>query len=382
MSSFPWKGKAPDGTARSERVWAENAQAARIVLEQRGWSDLCLLTDELFDAARAHVEGPDEYKPELDPEEEVALLEGKAPGFWSQFGKTVFDSKVSLVLFSLIAFWGYYSGRKWPLIFGLAGLGFMVLLFPILHAWFSLPGQYYAQLNRAKVWSRWDEVLRCVERLRKVRGLTRIGPAELELVRCRAQALAATGRLDDGLKEFAEFEADPSVPRWTYLSFLAGIHDCAKDYGKSLEYRRRATVEKPENSAVWTDLAYGLVRGLNRPAEAREALARAEALEVTQLGIPYHAFLRGVICWREGKFAEARQHLETALPGFKPFEHNPLIEGMQLLTKSYLCAVLGELGEPKLARGYFQQTAKFLKAAREHELLEACRAGLEAKARA
>ena len=215
--------------------------------------------------------------------------------------------------------------------------------------------------------------MRFVERLRRIRRLTRIGPGEFELSRCRAQALAATGRLAQGLEEFGRFAGNSAVPEWTYQSFLAGIYDCAKEYSRALECRRKAVTLKTDSSALWIDLAYGLVRGLNHPSEAREAVARAETLEVSELGRPYLLFLRGLILWRERNFREAKPLLEQAIPALQAFAHAPLAEGLILLTKSYLCAVYGALGQIAEARQLFRQVEKFLLSGREMELLEACR---------
>jgi tetratricopeptide (TPR) repeat protein len=379
MNSFLFKGKDVGGNARSERVTAENAQAAKAFLVGEGWSELQLVTDEICDYAGRTVEGPEDIEDalkQLTPDDELRFFEGNGPGFWSQYTDALYQAKGALLAVFLLSAWGIYRHQTWLLVVGIAGFGLLMVLFPLISIFYSLPMKYYLRLNRAKVWSRWTDVLHCVERLRHTHRLTRIAVGDVELARCRAQALAGLGRVDHAVKEFAQFENDPTLPHWNYLSFLAGVYDTAKEYEKALECRRRAVAEKPDTSAVWIDLAYGLVRGLNRPAEAREAVARAESLEITALGIPYLSFLRGIICWREGNLAEAREHLEKALPGFKPYRHNPLVEGLELLTKSYLCAVHGGLGDLDAARSYFRETKKFLEYGRETELLEVCRGPL------
>jgi tetratricopeptide (TPR) repeat protein len=123
------------------------------------------------------------------------------------------------------------------------------------------------------------------------------------------------------------------------------------------------------------DLASSLVRGFNRPAEAREALAKAEALEITGLGKAYVPFVRGIIAWRERNFTDARKHLAEALTGLQPLSHHDLVVGLILLTKSYLCAVHRASGNLTEARKLFAETKQFLTAHREEELLRACRGG-------
>jgi len=65
----------------------------------------------------------------------------------------------------------------------------IALIRPYLGAQLSFFGHTqsdYARMNRAKVWARWDEVLECVERLRKPDRMTGAAIPELELVRSRA----------------------------------------------------------------------------------------------------------------------------------------------------------------------------------------------------
>ncbi len=381
---FVWKGKDPGGNLRCREIIAENAQQAKARLRAEGWSDLQLVVDEIGDAAGRFVEQPkalEEFPDQLTPEDKVDLLEGRKVvrfGFWAQYAQTIRQTSwTAVVILVFLLVYGLHRGKTWPMIVGAGGLALLIFLYPILYIfvtpYFSLPSKEYARLNDAKVWSRWDEVLKSVERLRRIRRLTHMGPGEVELIRCRAQALAATGRLEEGLKEFSQFERAQAVPRWMYLSFLAGIYDCAKEFQKALACRREAVAEKSDTSVVWIDLAYGLVRGLNHPVEAREALARAEQLEINRLGQAYLPFLRGIICWREGKYLEAKGSLETAIQALQAFAHAPLAEGLVLLAQSYLCAAHVGLGEINTAQDYYRRTERFLIAAREEELLKFCR---------
>ena len=378
MHSFLWSGRDGEGNERSERVDAENAQQAKAILASRGWTNLELVFDEICDAARQQLPPlPEDWDaPQENPDTEAARWKGWSPSFAREWMKAVFEAKGSIALFGLILAFGLFGQRRWPIIVGVAGLLFVVLLFPAISVFYSQTSRNYAKLNKAKVWGRWREVLTCIERLKRSHRLTRLGVGDVEIARNRALALANLGRLDEALREFARFEKDASVPQWLYLSFLAGIYDGAREFKKALELRRQVATEKPDASAVWIDIAYSLVRGLNRPTEAREALARAEALEITGLAKPYLFFLRGIILWREGKHSESEKQLEQALVDFEPMKHHDLVEGLVLFTKSYLCVVYGELGNLSRARAVFGEVESFLVAHREEELLQACRSRL------
>ena len=372
--SFLWKGKDAHGVLRSERVTAENAQMAKAQLVQAGWTNLELLMDEIGDVVRTDIQAADWMRKEpVTPNQEAVYVEGTGPGMFAMWWNSLKQSKTTLLILAAFFAWGLYTNRRWSIIISCAGLFFMMLLVPGLHLFFGMSLRQYSRLNRLKVWGRWNEVLECVERLRKSGRLTRIGLGDMELTRCRAQALAGLGRLDEAVAEFAKFEKSPKVPHFLYLGQLSTIYDVAKAYDKAMACRREAVAEKPDNSALWIDVAYGYVRGFNEPARAREALSRAQEYEITGLGKPYVPFLTGVICWRERKFPEAKQHLDKALEGFDAFKHNDLAVGLILLTKSYLCAVHSALGNSSEAMELLAATEKFLIANREDELLKAWR---------
>lgn len=374
--SFLWKGKDPTGIIRSERVTAENAQAARTLLVEAGWTNLELVMDEIADVARADIEAADWILEEpVSPSQEVAFFEGKGPGMFATWWSDLKKCKTTLLILATLFGWGIHTDRRWLIIISGVGLFFMIFLVPGLHLFFGMSLREYSRLNRFKVWGRWNEVLDCVERLRRSSRLTRIGVGDMELARCRAQALAGLDRLDEAVAEFAKFENSPKVPRFLYLSLLSGIYDVAKAYERAMVCRQEAVAEKPDNSTLWIDLAYGYVHGFNEPARAREALARAQQFEISGLAKAYLPFLIGIIGWRERNFPEAKQHLEKALAGFEPLKHNDVVGGLILLTKSYLCAVHTTLGNSSEAGKLRAETEKFLIDNREDELLQACRQG-------
>jgi tetratricopeptide (TPR) repeat protein len=386
MPTFLWSGKDAEGRQRNERVETENAQSARTILSGRGWTELELLKDEVGYSEALHIEPnppnwlkeefEEEFKTQNTPDQEAAFLKGKTGSdLLDQTWTTIKKSFGTILICAAFLGLGIYKHRAWLMIIGSVGLAVIVFLTPVLHlvfSFFARSSHEYTRLNKAKVWARWDEVLNCVEQLRHADRLTGAAVPEVELARCRAQALGALGRLEEGLQEFRKFENNPKVEHWLYLSFLAGIYDTARQFEKGLELRQQAATEKPDTSAVWIDIAYSLVRGLNRPVEAREALARAEVLEITGLGKHYLPFLKGIILWREGKPLEAKVELERARAGFEPMIHHALVEGLVLLTKSYLCAVHNQLGNLSESSLLFREVEKYLLAHREDDLLKAC----------
>lgn len=373
-ASFLWRGMDREGSRRAVRVNAASAQAAREALEQDGWTQLELLLDEIASTAAGGVEAP-EWLPTgaPSPDFEAALLDGTEPSFASRWWNFIKAGWGTFFLLTAGLAWGFYQLKSWLIWSSALGLAALGLVFPVLDAWFGSALRIYKELNEAKVWWRWKRVMSCVQRLQRSHRFTRIGVGDEELARCRAQALAGLGRLEEGLREFQAVEHLYAQNHWLYLSLLGGIYDIAKDYERSTECTRRALAEKPDLAALWIDLALRLARGLNQPAEAKEALARAEGLELSGLAKTYLAWVGGIIGWRERRYGEAKLALESALAQFQKMSHLPLVEGSILLTKSYLCAVEGPMGNRSRAEELWREVRPFLECNREEELLEACR---------
>src|SRR5438552_1979702 len=90
MPSYLWSGKDSSGQEQVERIEAANAEAARTMLLDQGWTNLQLHSSEIQDFVKQGIHaasGPDHIQ-QLTPKEQLAHLKGNAPGFW---GKLVED---------------------------------------------------------------------------------------------------------------------------------------------------------------------------------------------------------------------------------------------------------------------------------------------------
>ena len=345
MHSFLWSGKDSEGKKRSERVEAENARAARAILEAQGWTDLQLIKDEIGDVVKRRHRAESRIQvPELTPDQEASRFWGKRKSFAMKWWNSLQGSFVNIALIVLILGFGIYAHKTGSIFRGGTELLLILLLFPVLSLFYSQTRRNYARLNRAKVYGRWNEVLKYVEKLKRSHELTRIGVGKVELARNRALAIAHLGRLDEAISEFKKVESSATTPAWLYASHLGGIYKAGGEYERALECQMKVVAEKPDMSSGWIDLAGLLVQKMKRPGQAREALARAGKLELTPLGKPHMLLHEGVILWREARLSEAKPRLEQSLMEFEPFAKKPLVEGSILKVKSYLCAVNRSLG--------------------------------------
>lgn len=366
MPTFLWKATNSAGQKVVRRVDAEDASEARRMLVASGLSNLRLQQEELAAAARAGVEAASDpqFRAQLSAEAEAAYFEGCFPGFWAQWWKAFKEHPLWELGWIALSAWAISRGSYvWA---GIAATP--ILLFPAVSFWFGMPLRLYNQINHAKVWSRWREVLALTDRLRRVQAWVRIGAPEWEIARCRAQALAAMGQLPEALKEFDPWTNDPGLESWMSKSHLAGIYDQAKMFDESVKLRVAASEEAPTNMSCWIDLCMHYAHRMHDLPNARAVQGRIDETLVPEMGRPYLDLIEAVMRCLEHRYAEARPKLESAVDGLAAFRHNPLVQSVELLTKSYLCLALAGSGEHAGARLLWKEVDRYLKPAREDEL--------------
>jgi tetratricopeptide (TPR) repeat protein len=374
MPKYIWKARDRDGRQTAVRVEADTAKQAREQLEARGLTDLRLQQDEVALAAAEGVRqaSDPEFDVELTPEEAADSFDGKAPGFWSQWLASFKEVPKTAVLWLALLGLSIYSGRTWLIVLNSVVVAFSflpVLLFPLLNLWFGRTQRLYDRLNRAKVWSRWPEVYALAGELDKAGAATNIGVPAWEIARCKAQALAGMGRLEEAVKLFERFSHDSTLERWMYLSHLAGIYVAAQEYERALALRLESSELKPDNMGTLIDLAMHHAHHMGDAPSARRVFARIDHSIVPELGKPYLELVEGMMLCGEGKFGEAQAHLRKAEAGLQPYRHNPLVESVILLTQSYLCLSLAGAGSTREVSPMWQRVKTYLKAGREDALL-------------
>jgi tetratricopeptide (TPR) repeat protein len=367
MPSYLWSAKNPAKKEIVERVTAATVSDAREQLLNRGFTDLVLKTDEVYELSASQVES-DFEEPDLSPAEALQMRDSK----WAPLIHSIKQSKGTILFGCGALGWGLYSQSTFFAFGGLAA----ILLLPLFHCWFGLSTHYYTKLNEAKVAHQWELVLHLVERLKLAGKLTKIGVGEIELTRCRSQALAALGQLDVAVAEFSRFEHDSRLPHWLFLAHLTGIYDSGKAYDKATEVCIQAAREQPDNNSLWIDLAFHLARYRQDTVGARSILAKLKTEELVDFAQPWLPLIRGFIAVAEKDFPGAQTQFEQALTGFQALNHLQLMPGLILLTKAYLCWTNGALGNFQPAEKLFRETEAWLVSAKEDELLSNCRHAL------
>src|SRR5438874_9425000 len=92
---------------------------------------------------------------------------------------------------------------------------------------------------------------------------------------------------------------------------------------------------------------------------------------------PFLLGCRGAIELEEGNYSAAKDLLNQALVRFESLSQHSLIPAAIRRTKAYLVIACANCGERAKAFAYLEQTAHYLKAIGEKELLERCRSAVE-----
>jgi tetratricopeptide (TPR) repeat protein len=364
MAEYLWSGKDNLGKSFVERVNAATPAQAKILLEERGCSELELHTDDITDAVRTYSDRP----ARLSAAEELQIKR-KGMTLWRAWNKAFKKSWETNILFILLILFFLFTKNYLAAIICIIGF----LAFIPIYFWFRQSSYYYRQLNKARVWYRWDEVLDCIEKLRRAKHWTKIGIPDAEFIRYRASALAGLGRFDEAMAEFSSLAENPKMPRWLYLCQLATIHDIAKKHTEAIALNKQAAELKTDDPIILIDLATRIVRRQKDTVQAKVILDRAEKQVMSNLVKPHIPLCRGIIAYCENDFSVAQSKLRQALIGFQPFMRHPLMEGFVLRTKAYLCCVEGSLRNFAEAKQLFRETQKYLEATKEDTLLVECK---------
>src|SRR5260221_1099025 len=193
----------------------------------------------------------------------------------------------------------------------------------------------------------------------------------VEMVRCRAMALAGSGSLSEAVDLFNQAAEAAKMPRWLFYSHLASIHTIAERYDQALDFYRQGLEVATEKGTVCIDYGSYLVQRFNRPAEARELLKKAETAQLPDLAKDHLSALRAMIAVRESDFETAHRHMSEALAGFeergkaKYFIFEPSI----LLAHGYLALIQAALGNKEAAGAHFAKSEKYLATLRMDDLI-------------
>lgn len=262
MPNFLWSGKTPSGQKDVDEVTAETPAEARKILEGRGWTELRQHTTDVSDFVRRISRN----RRQLTPKERLQYRQGTAPGLWANWLKNIENSAVAILALAAILTRAIYNRKflnhnLWAATSATSAvlLAYLLFRYPVLHWWYRRTKRLFAKLHKARTWHRWDEVLRCLEKIVKAQQATNVGINVYSMARYRALALAGLGRLDEAVTGFRTAAEQAEAPPGLFHTSLASIYTVAQQYDKALESYRAGLEETADKSTVLIEMGMYLV---------------------------------------------------------------------------------------------------------------------------
>jgi Flp pilus assembly protein TadD len=246
-------------------------------------------------------------------------------------------------------------------------LALLILVFPFF--WVPVaqifnPVRIYNRMIEAGAWGRWEEVLQL---LPAVEG--QVSPDEIAFR--KATALAALGRLDEGLQVVEPFQDGNGIPEWLYWGRVCSVYLMAGQPERYVPCVEKAAELAPDNSTVLLDLAIGLLRFSRDPVRARQALEQAKQHAISDVSVPFLTMTEGMLALEEGKPSRARELLEEALTAAAPLGRvNALAAAIMDQMRVYLALAHAAEGDRETALRYFRQAEPRLRAVKATDLLD------------
>lgn len=313
MHEFIYTATDSTGKRSTNRIEAASTQEARREIEAAGFDTIVFHTDD-FDAVISDM------VPDKLPVDDILTA--------SEEAQIQHFSDLRLFFFMLKKFCWYL---RWLLLLAITLLSFSLtepnstigikfvlsLLLFLVPVWLALkasyfsPSQKYKQMLEAFTYGRWNEVLESLPEFKKYRP-------PFELSGRQGCALAALGRLDEGLEIIEPFSDSPEVPRWMYYTQLADLYDYAHEGDRSLDYRLQAYQHAPENSSVLLGYADSLLKQNKDPQLTQKLIHEAEQQQLSDMSDISLQFTKGLLELNSGQprlafylFAETQKMTAT-----------------------------------------------------------------------
>ena len=218
MAEYILTGRNERGRTITDIVEAESADEAFQLFADHGHVDVVLHTDDNV----AHFIKPSAVRKTFTPREFLGYrTRGRVDCALFLARKLYTQSWFVYVLCLGIVVWRRWTEVEWGFF---DSLPVAMLFFPLVFAAYAeltSKAAPYRRVLRAVLRGRWEDIPRHLRRVR-----IQLPPFERPFR--EAQALAGSGRLDEGLDHFRPVADDPAVPPHLYWSYKALIYQTAR----------------------------------------------------------------------------------------------------------------------------------------------------------
>jgi tetratricopeptide (TPR) repeat protein len=336
MPDFLLTATDSSGQRDTLRVNAGASQEAWRQLESQGYRDIALHTSDV--EALTPMTALDSGH--ITPADYVRIRTfSRARMFLFLLARLYWQARKMLVVaLILLAFnWWTLNDRTILTIIALA----LIALPLAIAIWGSLFGRAlkYARFVDAAAWGRWQEVL-------KLAPAFLHGSTEFDAAARQASALAALGRLPEGVQVIDEHYRPGETPKWMYYARVAEVYNVAKLYDKALACHRLAYEDAPDDPTVQLDMAMALLKNETDLPLAKQLIESAESQHLSDLLLAFMPHAKGLHALNAGSYAEAKRWFTAAHEKLQPFlASSPLIGVAIDVNRANLAIALAKSGD-------------------------------------
>ena len=297
---------------------AASLQHLRAQLDAQGYTDIEFVDDEL--SATLRTQRPDAGRPRTQAEFklEAKLRHGSTPG--SLWLLAIRKGWLPIAVMGAAFVYGLRSDSPWWMLGAVAGL--------VSWLWLMQRGlaraERYNDLLRAYARGDWERSRQLIEAMRTDPVLA--GNEQLQAdLRFRAASLRGlAGDVAGGLAEVESLRTSPHGAGGMYECRAASIHYLAGDTDGFLRMLEQAWEASGRAQLQQLDLAFAMAR-VGDAARARELLAGVDRRNLSALHQPIATATDGLLAQREGRHAQAADHLTEGVTGLAAFGGNPAV---------------------------------------------------------
>ena len=366
MAQYLLTAKNPAGRKVSELVEADSAKAAIEALQERGYENIVLHTDD----ATARDARPLVLNPLVTARD---LAKNRTRGglhrLLLKLGRS-YAANWKLLAMVAIAF-ALRRFNSWPWgwsdVLIAAGVLSPALLGLVAH----LPSMRYDRLVKADSWRLWEEVLRLLPPLRGKLAPYAVAWHE-------SKALAGLGRMDEAMKLVLPFATNGEISQAKFWSLLmASAYRSANQRDMALAAQEKALDYAPDDPTVLIDLAGAVLDERRDVARAKELLAHAMKQPMSDMAAQFAQGVEGAIALEEGNARLAVEKFEKAYREKRALARSNGQAGAAAdILAARLALALAAVGDLDAARMHFRRAEPRLRAIQLDKLLARCQQAL------
>lgn len=333
IREFLFEATDPSGNAAKDSVVATDVVDAKAQLARMGYRDIKVRTEDLNQLPLG-----DDWNPALAAQHIDAAYDSLGVSVLKMLARRWWFLLPGAALYAYDSATGGHANLAKALLVG-GALGALVS---------TLPNVLYNQALWARTRGHFKLGLKYVAVLRAVTAAK--GDVAVNFAAERAKLIAALGREDEALAEFAKHES--ATNRRAYLVQVAAIHSAAGNFEAMID-AQKLLMDETGSKEVAIDIAWSLMRYTTRYEEARQLVAGMHASDFAELYAHGLRIVHALLEQADGRHAAAIAAMRKEHDAVSRYKI-PLAIGICAELRGYIAMSMKAIGQRQEADKLWQ----------------------------